>query len=57
MSVPPISGLKDFYELAAFSHGLNTYIKGYGEADIAMGHYDGFDKKSIGSASIAGRLR
>jgi hypothetical protein len=36
---------KDFYELAAFSHGLNTYIKGYSEGEIAKGLYEGFDKK------------
>ena len=36
---------KDFYELAAFSHGINTYIKGYNGDDIAKGIYEGFDKK------------
>ena len=36
---------KDFYELAAFSHGLNTYIKGYNDGDIAQGRYEGLDKK------------
>lgn len=45
---------KDFYELAAFSHGLNTIIKGYHENDIRMGYYEGFDRKR---ASVLEDLR
>ena len=45
---------KDFYELAAFSHGLNTNVRGYDTGSITGGHYEGFDKKR---ASLLKALR
>ena len=45
---------KRFYELAAFSHGLNTYIKGYNEVTLLRGDMRLRQKAGVSYTSFKG---